>query len=866
MRKKRRKAYKKWKILNPTVCEPQPANQACQKNIKDLEKEVKGDTSEALLHQTGTLGKSKENGDVHISASMNRKQKSPFLPKDKKQPPSDSRIIREKENDDPPSCISYQLEKVLPVVMFNDCEESLSGKITLQNFPNTLEAFKPAKGKIITELKCGAINVQVEIKNRFFCKTGIRFPTKKRRSKCHQHYSVRYFQRCYTSRSCCSKFKNISIELKPEAPSKSEGKIARTESPSLKVSIVGKGIKVKYMSKKQHILINITHPKRSRKIAKYRNISSSHTTKECSKSPAQSNIRHPEKWQLENKHQSSDCFHVSPPVVFAVQKEENFGTVVVSLCSSPEKKKNKPDTPSSVLDDCEVESAIFQQKNFIISKNTPKKKHFSEAETLLKNILPTSRDTLKTTSLSNTGLSEMHFEDPKDVNRERKIIFDKPENITSDSYIQCSTEGINYLPSTITDIFPVQDGKDSDFCSSSSLSVQLVGEKASNIYCKGSKIPPADCYENSNSLSFPSIQNALKSSTSFRPSHWATGHSEPKETPGDTFSFNHCAEFLKDYEEGLTDITDRDFNKTTLHSDSHTKVQQLLETKSTQCATLSPSFSGSLSAGSPLNSSSHSTAEWGQTESQASHPDTEVLSKTKAPVMTLITDELDQRLIIQSDKEDMVYSNYPMGMKKPKESPSSLENVEKDKFQIIMPVVKNACYRDFEDLSNKTHDEVCFQKNFPDSAEFNCAVCATDNLFLIEKKLTSDADQYGNQDETSLELTSFKQEPAEGQRIASTKPNSEENKNDPKETYYHQIDMLFSPQKQKALQDWNLEINSHQNLSQEMAPKDTRASDGSQEEAVDQWARRREQFRDGKRCSSAGRSSFASNITEGSSE
>lgn len=66
--------------------------------------------------------------------------------------------------------------------------------------------------------------------------------------------------------------------------------------------------------------------------------------------------------------------------------------------------------------------------------------------------------------------------------------------------------------------------------------------------------------------------------------------------------------------------------------------------------------------------------------------------------------------------------------------------------------------------------------------------------------------------------------------------------------------------------DWNLEINSHQKLSQEMAPKGTRASDGSQEEAVDQWARRREQFRDGKRCSSAGRSSFASNITEGSSE
>lgn len=44
--------------------------------------------------------------------------------------------------------------------------------------------------------------------------------------------------------------------------------------------------------------------------------------------------------------------------------------------------------------------------------------------------------------------------------------------------------------------------------------------------------------------------------------------------------------------------------------------------------------------------------------------------------------------------------------------------------------------------------------------------------------------------------------------------------------------------------------------------KDSRASDSSQEEAIDQWARRRKQFKDSKKCSSAGGSS----ITEGSSE
>ncbi|XP_032259436.1 uncharacterized protein LOC116632001 [Phoca vitulina] len=798
MRRKRRKVYKKLKILYPTVGEPQLANQAYQKNIKDLEKEVKGDTPKAVFHQTRASGKSKENGDEHTSASMNGKQNSPFLPKDNKQLSPDSKLSREKENDNPPSSISHQRDRVLSVAMFNACEESLSGKITLQDFPNTVEALKPAKGKIITEVKCGAFSMQVEIKNRFFCKTEMQFPTKRRCPKCHQHYSCRHIQRWG-------------------------------------------------------------------KIATYRNISSNHTTKERSRSSALSDIRHPEKRQLENKHQSSDGLRVSPPIVLAVQKEKNVDTAVDFLCSTPERENTKPYTLSPVLDHHKVESAISQQEDFKISQSTPKKKLFFEAETLLKNLLPTSQDTLKTTNLSDTGLRKMPFEDPKDVDRERKIIFDMPENILSDLCVRQSTEGINYLPSAMTDIFPVQGGKDSDFCSLSSPSMQLVEEKATSIYCKGSKIPPADCCEKSNFSSLPSSQNALTSSSSFSPSHWATRHSEPKEIPGDTFSFAQCAEFLKNFEEEHVDVTDRDFHKAALHSDTHTKAEQLLEMKSTPRPTLSPASSGSPSAGNPLNGSSHSTVEWGPAKSQASRPERAAPSTTEL-VMTLITDALQQRLIIQNDKEGTVYSNCPLGMKSPEDSPNTLGNGEKDKFQ-VMPVVKNAGHGDFEDLSsNENHENTCFQMDFRNTAEFSCTACATDNLLIIEKTLPSDADQHGNQVEKGLGLTSFKQEPAECQRSASTKPNSEGGKNDPQEIYYHQIDVLLSPQKQKALTDWNLEINSLRKLSQELAPRGTRASDGSQEEAIDQWARRRQQFKDGKRCSSAGGSSFASNITEGSSE
>lgn len=220
--------------------------------------------------------------------------------------------------------------------------------------------------------------------------------------------------------------------------------------------------------------------------------------------------------------------------------------------------------------------------------------------------------------------------------------------------------------------------------------------------------------------------------------------------------------------------------------------------KGAQWVPLSPVSSCSLAASSPLSSSDRSTVKRGQTKSRASHPETAASSRTKAPVTTSVTDELEQRLIIQNDKEGSVYSNNPIGMKNPKESPSSLGYIENDKFQ-MMSVVKNACHREFEDLPNENHDEFCFQKDFPNTGEFSCSMCATDNVFLIDKTLTNDADQYGNHDATNLGLTSFKQEPTECRRIASTKPNDGGDKTDPEEAHYHQVDILLSPQKQTAL-------------------------------------------------------------------
>lgn len=71
----------------------------------------------------------------------------------------------------------------------------------------------------------------------------------------------------------------------------------------------------------------------------------------------------------------------------------------------------------------------------------------------------------------------------------------------------------------------------------------------------------------------------------------------------------------------------------------------------------------------------------------------------------------------------------------------------------------------------------------------------------------------------------------------------------------------------QAMSGYNLDLKSEMNKTRKLPlMRDTRASDSSQEEAIDQWARRRKQFKDSKKCSSTGGSSINSTITEGSSE
>lgn len=783
---------KHFSFLSPSFLgTSQPSGQARQKNVKDFEKDIKGHTSEAVFHQTGALGKSKANGDECISAAISGKQNSSFPPKDEKQPPSDSKIHKRMENDDPPLAISHPLEEVLPVAVFNGCEKSLSGKIATQDIPNTVEAFAPTKGKFITAVKCGAFNVQVETTKSVFCKTGAQVPVKKRCPTCHQRYSVQV-QRGSRSRGHFPKYSTVlAEELKYKVPSACKGEVSRSEIPSLNISIVGKEIMVEYVSKKKTIFINLSHPKSIGKSAKYRKRSLNRTKKEPCQSPSRSAINHPENWRLENQNRSSDSLHDAPWSVNTAQKE-NSDKIVVSPSSPLRREKKKPNTQPSPPDDSEDrDSATSQQKVLqIILDNSPKQ-HFFTADSCL----PTSSEISRTTSLNTTDLSERSLGDSGDVDKGRKNSSDVRENITSDSQVQPCTAERNGPLSTMGGGIPIQDASDSEFCSLTFLTTQLLGKEATSISCRGDRTRSADACANSSSISFPVSEHVLKPSPLLSSSHQVTRHSELVETPENTVSFSQYDGVETEQEKVHDDMTFRDINEAMLHSDSSANTQ-LLETESTQDPIARLAYCSSLTSKSPCHGNIHSSVEWDPTESRTNHVETTALSRTEVPATASITGELDQRVTTQNCSEGTVDSNCPMAIRNPSEPAGYLGNVDDDNYQ-APTVVKSTCRRDVEDLTGENQNEICSQTDLPpDSVESACTGHATEKLFLIDKILSSETVPNSHGGDKSLGLNDFQQEPAECQKTASRgTPEESEDKREPTEASYLPVDVLLLPQK-----------------------------------------------------------------------
>ncbi|XP_056680930.1 uncharacterized protein PDZPH1P isoform X2 [Monodelphis domestica] len=944
MRRKRRKAFKTRKSWTTDGYGSQSVHHPHPQNVKDLENRTETDTSKATLLYTEGLEKSNENGAESRCPLLNREQNNTTLYKESKWFLSGSEDRRGKKRDCPSLLRCHQQERFLTGVTFGDPEGSLSGKITLQNSPGSIENFKSTKGKIITEVKCGAFCLKVEIEKNSLRSTRANVTQRKKSCpKIHRRYPGQLIWRCPCSRCHHSRHQTLLMghtrDRKRETASQSKVTVASNEDPSLTVSTVGKKITVMYVNKSQDLFIKIEHSKQRKKgIHKYDNCSSNVTTKGCAWAPSLSAHGLQSKGHTFQNGQDTDGSLTPPPPPplplslpnkFAHYKKKNPSIFTESLDS--ESNKKELGMLFAVSDNDGVEGAIPQQKNDQSNECTSTKENMSRTETFPPHSASIVHGPLE---IKGTNSFNELLENGGEMEEGRKSILINKENTISEPHVQHDSGGRMHVMDTTSS--QTQGGKESNVRSLPSLRGQYGEAKAASFFRKSSTNSEHLEFSTrsdsvSSCFSIDDVKPSLSSSpTSPSPSDLTAYSWQHKESTDDSFFSNLCEEDRMDSEypqaplennghcmhqesadsmSGDLDPIKQSMSKLSLHirctpgtGNPNTDCTRLLSVcqehvdfrkcrfneETLENAQQAPAqellksrMMSSLLLASPLSSTtskesvpSHNRSDGGILESTQRQPNVKQSNVTtpvstqetrgasknwRGSIMTALTKALEQNLIPQSGSK--IRSTLCGSMKeKDLEGLPTLHGNSSilPLWDTEEPNVEDEYRGIFEVLSNSDYIKACFQEHFPpltteDSLSVSLLDSEVSNLEAFLKEILGKG-------EWEEMIPILKEDPVECQMGEFVELNSErgEKHKDQK------TNMPSSAQKQRILKDWKLEMNKLIKLSSEFPSRDSRASNSSQEEAIDQWAKRRKQFKESKKCSSTGGSSFASNITEGS--
>uniref|UniRef100_A0A8C0HNY6 PKHA5 protein n=1 Tax=Buteo japonicus TaxID=224669 RepID=A0A8C0HNY6_9AVES len=761
----------------------------CQQNVGSLENKA----DEALAHLTEPVDVkgTEEDGKNHENQNQSSLDASEDRDLDNI---SDSEKEGKKEKNFPPQMFSPQQDEILATVTFGESEGSSTGKITLWGKPDSAESISLATGKITAEVKYGSFNVKVEIKNVLLFDTGTNLVAEKRKSsKNNKRFHERQYQKSQCSK--CSKYQCPSTDHSAEHNGKYKGsskhkiQTAINKNASLKMNIEAKEIKLEYTSRKKNLKINIKPGEeaqsktcnREHKDTYWSETGYSVTGAPCN-TDCESSFRFHEKVDYTFP---GGCTLLPPPKEFADCDKMNLDTIAegVSLYTVNDRKES--DSLSTALRIWGEENYFCNHSKKDDEDHTNEKEDFSKDKILFSKINSTNC-LVASNTLNNPNAG-------KELTSKNNVLGQERNNC-----VKCRETGQktarrkSFPDTTIVVPSPVHPRRDSGFYSLPSLKV-LPKETKADVYNRNSHVHTSytelcKCSDLTSSLR---SLRGLKSSyqyafTSF--DHNITIYpSEPEENLDDTCLLNDYADYVgqseeteetlmeslhsngtinekkeNGHEEPLRNIAiweeDSESTKGALgertpeynHPEKHVELQNPTRPRSPSGELIndkeSTNYSSTGSAPkqlSPLQQNVHLTPA-----------EPEVIKKRRGSVMTVITGELERRLI-QGDTK-LMPDSFSSGVRKEPKLPCSIQ----------------------------------------------------------EKSLLS-----------SLLL-------------------------DPED---HDIN------------------NESENLKSEMNKtrklplmKDTRASDSSQEETTDQWARRRKQFKDSKKCSSTGGSSINSTITEGS--
>ncbi|XP_030423649.1 uncharacterized protein LOC115653958 [Gopherus evgoodei] len=931
MSRKRRKSCKGRKSSDVREYEHLPAICKCQQNVKGL----KNKADEDLMD----MERSEENRKDHSCTPMAGQQNNSGACEDKEQENTDdSEKEGGKEKDCPPPAFSHQQEEVLAVVTFSESEVLSTGKITLKHNPSSAAPFDLASEVITAELKCGDFNMNVEIKTGLF-DSGTSFVIEKRKCpknrKCYRDkkYQKSHYSMCH---KCQDPSTDHSIDDNEnyKASSKHKIQIASNKNTSLKVSIVGKEIKVKYNNRKQDPIIHIepgehTQPRGKTCSRKYGNIYSNDTdysvTEVSRSTDYESDFSLHEKEESFTNYTCPDWYLLlPPPEEFSDSKEICLDTTTQVASLHPISDRKEPDTLPAVLPAWEEGNHICKQKEPGTEDLASEKEDFCKDKIIFSEFTYNGSCHLDTNGSSEKSFGKEPIDETSEAGQIRNNSLIDIRNTMLASHLETKEVRRKSFPDATIDVLsPVHHRRDSGFYSLPSLSLKVLPKqaKAVDVYSKNTQIHTSctELYKCSSFTSFSSLR-ALKSYqyafTSYN--HDMTiYHSEPEGSIDDAFFLTHYEDYIGDckeiketlvetfhssinssveqklehrYSEPLqnlavcdehTEFTESGFDEETLESDHHFAVQGHVEVQNKALIFQVPSPSRSPSNDHVSDKSMANTVAIDCVHSQHStlqprkyvHPATTepgvTIKKQKGSVMTVITGERERRLIIQDDSKGIADS-YGSGIKNEPKLPCSIRE------KSFMSPLLDAEESDIDNELQSFSEIRDISRNIPDEANFHddsihitsmssSSMHPEDKQVFTEGTFTKETKENlcSKQEITNQLSDLLRTEPVACQIEQLVKSSSEETeeKCETKDCCQN-TDTPVSPRKQISQKDLKSEVNKTIELPGEPVLKDTRASDSSQEEAIDRWARQRKQFKDSKKCSSTGGSSINSTITE----
>lgn len=697
----------------------------------------------------------------------------------------------QQENGCPSFAFSTHPDEVLEPVKIDASGASTTGTITLQ-CSDPVDSLHSQNG-LIAEVKCESFSIKVEMKKNTAtdCEVG--------KWKCGKN-------RRYYKGHCCKWHKRPSPPAnlfgRNDTPIKYTIQIESNQNPSIKISVVGKETKVKYINKKQKLMVSVEHgdePKKYDQISspKYGDTFASDT--DCSTTEAYCHSDSESDFSFQGKEESFTSYTypdwyalIPPPSEFADSEDSCFDNVTEVMPLPTTGGSNVSDTFSAT---CGVGSGFSQKKD-------SQREVCANGKDFSKDIIFSEVSYAEEPTLEGYGSTETCFgkncNEINDILQIRNSSHVDTRNIMLVSNMELKNTRRNSFPATYIDILSsVHPRRDSGFYSMPSLSLKVRPKqiKATNVYSRSVHTPPSSTELSSSFTSLISNLRRLKSSCCYAFTSYdhnmTVYHAELEGNVSSAFFADHYVEYMEncremdqmavegfhstvncnegqkvksrstdlprslDMCEEDSEFRERDLGSETLKNNHH-RDQECTELESETSFSPGLSFSNSSSDDTNSNASSANETEkclskkhlfmHSNTSLHLSTAESDAIGNKKmGSVMTVITGELERSLIIHSDSNSITDSLGIALKKDPnlpctiKEKPPVSSLLDADELDLGTKLQSST---EIQEISENIHGDPSFQE---DSTQTTAISSASEDevfapTFFTEEQLSKEQD------------------------------------------------------------------------------------------------------------------------------